>query len=474
MKTKFILVLFLVYMLSPVITYAGDINSYEQSIIDSLKSDINYNGNKYIANEKYITKITNYLMQDNINFSSQEASIYKSTLLSNIPACIKDGYLVAVDTATKSPSTTMPPEQDKLTATSVPVTNPPTVTPTMVPTLTATQTPTVKPTISVKPPTSQDINIHNSTFISFLDSYWSIFVIIFFIGIAITYILINKNELVSVSKIIKIISLSICLSIFISTSLIKFLFLNTELFKKNLDDCEYYNYIQGDISSYITSTYNFEQNQNFQTVLIKERFSTINIYDDVNIYNNSSTDTITVDTVINDIKNIRNDYIKNTDENLLPVTDDNINDWITNISEYYVNSINFSCAKDYISNSDDVNKYLNLIMIFTGITALFLLIYTLLNSKENMLIKLKCVVSSMLFTLPVLLGFIEYNNKNNLFSPTSGYINSSIHSYKCTLTEIKVFDSFNNMCINYFFYILVAYLILILATHFLVTYYAKK
>lgn len=48
-------------------TYAGDINLTEQQILDNMSSAIEYHGKTCHATDEYITKVRNYLIQDDVD-----------------------------------------------------------------------------------------------------------------------------------------------------------------------------------------------------------------------------------------------------------------------------------------------------------------------------------------------------------------------------------------------------------------------
>lgn len=80
-------------ILFPMIVLAGDINSAEQGVIDTISNQQEYNGAYYKVTDAYIAKVTEYLNQDNIDMTQTEADNYIAQFYANIAIGINAGYM---------------------------------------------------------------------------------------------------------------------------------------------------------------------------------------------------------------------------------------------------------------------------------------------------------------------------------------------------------------------------------------------
>lgn len=80
-------------ILFPIIVLAGDINSAEQGVIDTISNPQEYNGAYYKVTDAYIAKVTEYLNQDNIDMTQTEADNYIAQFHANIAIGINAGYM---------------------------------------------------------------------------------------------------------------------------------------------------------------------------------------------------------------------------------------------------------------------------------------------------------------------------------------------------------------------------------------------
>lgn len=80
-------------VLFPVTVLAGDINSAEQGVIDTISNPQEYNGAYYKVTDAYIAKVTEYLNQDNIDMTQAEADTYIAQFYANIATGINAGYM---------------------------------------------------------------------------------------------------------------------------------------------------------------------------------------------------------------------------------------------------------------------------------------------------------------------------------------------------------------------------------------------
>ncbi|MDE7132131.1 MAG: SH3 domain-containing protein [Lachnospiraceae bacterium] len=88
-----LLIAFAGAILFPIIVLAGDINSAEQGVIDTISSPQEYNGAYYKVTDAYIAKVTEYLNQDNIDMTQTEADNYIAQFHANIAVGINAGYM---------------------------------------------------------------------------------------------------------------------------------------------------------------------------------------------------------------------------------------------------------------------------------------------------------------------------------------------------------------------------------------------
>lgn len=77
--------------------YASKLNEHELSIIEAASEIYEYNGKNYKADQKYIDKLTNYLLQDHIDINADDKEQIIQLAYANIELGIKDGYLKPID-----------------------------------------------------------------------------------------------------------------------------------------------------------------------------------------------------------------------------------------------------------------------------------------------------------------------------------------------------------------------------------------
>ncbi len=88
-----LLIAFAGVLLFPVTVLAGDINSAEQGVIDTISNPQEYNGAYYKVTDAYIAKVTEYLSQDSIDMTQAEADNYIAQFYANIAVGINAGYM---------------------------------------------------------------------------------------------------------------------------------------------------------------------------------------------------------------------------------------------------------------------------------------------------------------------------------------------------------------------------------------------
>lgn len=93
-------------LLVPVTAYAGDINSAEQRVLNTISEKQEYEGAYYKVTDGYIAKVTEYLSQDGIDMGRREADDYIAQFHANIGVGIASGYMEKVgDVAGTDPGT---------------------------------------------------------------------------------------------------------------------------------------------------------------------------------------------------------------------------------------------------------------------------------------------------------------------------------------------------------------------------------
>lgn len=90
------LIFMVVFLLSGITAYAGNINEHEQRVIDVASTPVTHNGKEYIAKEQYILRLTAYLNQDNVDLTEEDANLAIDKFYANIETGIKDGYMEEV------------------------------------------------------------------------------------------------------------------------------------------------------------------------------------------------------------------------------------------------------------------------------------------------------------------------------------------------------------------------------------------
>lgn len=86
--------IFIIFNMIPYIyVYAGDINSNEQRVIGAASGTFEYNGNKYKADSSYVAELKSYLMNDDVDLTSEQANKAIAEINNNIQTGVSDGYL---------------------------------------------------------------------------------------------------------------------------------------------------------------------------------------------------------------------------------------------------------------------------------------------------------------------------------------------------------------------------------------------
>ena len=97
------------------ITFAGEINSNEASVIAAASGTFSYEGKTYRAGSSYINSLTAYLSADDVDLTAEQAAEAISMMYANISEGVEQGYLYEVGSA-EAPAATETPaateEQD--------------------------------------------------------------------------------------------------------------------------------------------------------------------------------------------------------------------------------------------------------------------------------------------------------------------------------------------------------------------------
>lgn len=96
--------------------YAGDINGNEASVVAAANGTFEFNGKTYRAYPSYITTLENYLMQDDVDLSAEDASAAISEMYASVQEGVESQYLYEIggdNTTTQATTQTTTQEKDK-------------------------------------------------------------------------------------------------------------------------------------------------------------------------------------------------------------------------------------------------------------------------------------------------------------------------------------------------------------------------
>lgn len=507
MKKIFIITLFILLLLPASITYAGDINDSEQTIIDRLSTAIEYHGKTYYASDEYIAQVKSYLSQDDVDFSNQEVSLYMKQFNGNIYSYVRDGYLTEnistadddskeTQTATDKPSD-MPKDKkaddtdkkDAATAKDKEASDNKTAdsgkngidTASADQNGNGTQSPDATTATASDNSTLfsiYDINKVDSPFMNYVNSVWFVVIIFLFFLFALSYIVINKKIIFHKLGFLKVILIFVCLSALLTCSLTTLFFANDSYFEKEMTESGYYEYIYSQTANYVkaqSKVFLIEDDVSGLTdYIISKRFSRSQIRSDMDSYITYGNEKFNNDAVNESLKNLVDNFNKDMDLFSVSITSDNLEKWIYNVSMYYSDRISFDYARNTYLLRKDIRTYCTLAIVITGLILFIEILNLLINRKKHMLRRLQYVISAALLTVPVLLIFILYAATGNIFTLSNGTYSDSDNLYMQAAYESRIVTNFQNACVNSSFYFLLAFLIIICAIHFLVRYYSIK
>jgi hypothetical protein len=95
-------------------TYAGSVNANEQSVISAVSGQFEKDGIIYAVKPEYINSVTNYLAQDDVELTAEQAQAAISEIYANVQTGVESGYLVEVGrTTAPEAEPSQPPSEGK-------------------------------------------------------------------------------------------------------------------------------------------------------------------------------------------------------------------------------------------------------------------------------------------------------------------------------------------------------------------------
>lgn len=96
------------------IAYAGSVNANEQSVISAVSGQFEKDGIIYAVKPEYINSVTNYLAQDDVELTAEQAQAAISEIYANVQTGVESGYLVEVGrTTAPEAEPSQPPSEGK-------------------------------------------------------------------------------------------------------------------------------------------------------------------------------------------------------------------------------------------------------------------------------------------------------------------------------------------------------------------------
>ncbi|EXG84770.1 hypothetical protein K413DRAFT_1530 [Clostridium sp. ASBs410] len=94
--------------------YAGSVNANEQSVISAVSGQFEKDGIIYAVKPEYINSVTNYLAQDDVELTAEQAQAAISEIYANVQTGVESGYLVEVGrTTAPEAEPSQPPSEGK-------------------------------------------------------------------------------------------------------------------------------------------------------------------------------------------------------------------------------------------------------------------------------------------------------------------------------------------------------------------------
>ncbi|MDR7813041.1 hypothetical protein [Lacrimispora sp.] len=94
--------------------YAGSVNANEQSVISAVSGQFEKDGIIYAVKPEYINSVTNYLAQDDVELTAEQAQAAISEIYANVQTGVESGYLVEVGrTTAPEAKPSQPPSEGK-------------------------------------------------------------------------------------------------------------------------------------------------------------------------------------------------------------------------------------------------------------------------------------------------------------------------------------------------------------------------
>ncbi|WP_186423574.1 hypothetical protein [Lacrimispora celerecrescens] len=94
--------------------YAGSVNANEQSVISAVSGQFEKDGIIYAVKPEYINSVTNYLAQDDVELTAEQAQAAISEIYANVQTGVESGYLVEIGrTTAPEAEPSQPPTEGK-------------------------------------------------------------------------------------------------------------------------------------------------------------------------------------------------------------------------------------------------------------------------------------------------------------------------------------------------------------------------
>ena len=81
--------------------YAGSINGTEQSVLSAANGRFERDGVIYAVKSEYISSLRNYLSQDDVDLTAEQAQSAISEIYANVKTGVESGYLVEIGKGTQ-------------------------------------------------------------------------------------------------------------------------------------------------------------------------------------------------------------------------------------------------------------------------------------------------------------------------------------------------------------------------------------
>lgn len=93
--------------------YAGSINGNEQSVISAVQGQFEKDGIIYVVKPEYINSARNYLAQDDVDLTTEQAQAAIAEIYANVQTGIESGYLIEIERSSGEETTPKPAPLNK-------------------------------------------------------------------------------------------------------------------------------------------------------------------------------------------------------------------------------------------------------------------------------------------------------------------------------------------------------------------------